>query len=282
MAASQAAGGAGAAVSGDRIEIRPCVEPQQLQPCVEMQRTVWQFGDADVMPLRLFVVAEKVGGKTLGAYDGDRMVGFVMGIPGVRGSRPYLHSHMLAVLKEYRDHGIGRRLKLAQREDALRRGFELIEWTFDPLEIKNAFLNLERLGAIVRRYSVNHYGESSSPLQGGLPTDRFVAEWWLRSRRVKVLLEEGSHPPVRAEEKVEVPGDIYAWKASEADRPRAREVQRRNRERFLSAFARGLAILGMERDSQGNGTFLLGRWDEDWSYTAAAGSSPSPPQLARH
>src|SRR5512146_2460491 len=103
----------------------------------------------------------------------------------MRGRHSYLHSHMMGVRESYRNAGLGRRVKLFQREDALARGFELIEWTFDPLEIKNAFLNLERLGAIARRYYVNQYGIFSSPLQGGLPTDRLGAEWWLKSKRVE-------------------------------------------------------------------------------------------------
>ena len=97
----------------------------------------------------------------------------------------YLHSHMLAVRKQYRNGGLGRRIKLFQREEALRHGFELIEWTFDPLEIKNAYLNIEKLGAIARRYTINQYGITTSPLQGGLPTDRLIAEWWLKSKRVE-------------------------------------------------------------------------------------------------
>ena len=83
-----------------------------------------------------------------------------------------------------------------QREEALARGIELIEWTFDPLEIKNAYLNIEKLGAIVRRYNINQYGITSSPLQGGLPSDRLIAEWWLKSKRVETLLATGKNPPI--------------------------------------------------------------------------------------
>jgi predicted GNAT superfamily acetyltransferase len=175
---------------------------------------------------------------------------------------------MLAVRNTFRNHGLGRRLKLAQRDDALQRGFELLEWTFDPLEIKNAHLNLARLGAIARRYSINHYGYSSSPLQGGLPTDRLVAEWWLKSKRVVNMLDKGQPPQIQVEKRIEVPGQIYAWKASDADRPRAAEIQKKNREQFRAAFAQGLIALGYERDAQNNdnGAFLLGRWDETWSY----------------
>ncbi len=112
-----------------------------------------------------------------------------MALPGYRNGYPYLHSHMLAVLPEYRNAGLGRRLKLAQRDDAIARGFDLMEWTYDPLEIKNAHLNIARLGAISRRYQPDFYGPSSSPLQGGLPTDRLYAEWWLNSPRVVNLLQ---------------------------------------------------------------------------------------------
>jgi predicted GNAT superfamily acetyltransferase len=175
---------------------------------------------------------------------------------------------MLAVRDTWRNHGLGRRLKLAQREDALQHGFELLEWTFDPLEIKNAHLNLARLGAIARRYSINHYGYSSSPLQGGLPTDRLVAEWWLKSKRVLNLLEKNQAPQFQVEKKIEVPAQIYAWKASANDRARAAEIQKRNREQFLQAFSQGLVALGYQRDAQDNGTFLLGRWEESWSYAS--------------
>jgi len=142
----------------------------------------------------------------------------------------------------------------------------LIEWTFDPLEIKNAYLNLMRLGAITRRYNINQYGITSSPLQGGLPTDRLVAEWWLSSNRVRTLLDGGSLPPFTAAAAISVPAQIYEWKASAADRGKAVEVQSRNREQFLNAFSSGLSVLGYERDAQGDGKFLLGRWDENWSY----------------
>jgi predicted GNAT superfamily acetyltransferase len=253
----------------DAIVIRRCHGAEELQACVNLQKEVWNFADADLVPLRMFIVADKVGGQVIGAFDGDTMVGFALSVPGTRSGKSYLHSHMLAVRESYRNLGLGRRLKLAQRDDALPRGIELIEWTFDPLEIKNAYLNLERLGAVARRYNMNQYGISSSPLQGGLPTDRLVAEWWLRSRRVEKLLGSGTRPAFDMVETVDVPARIYEWKASPATRDKAKEVQSRNRERFLAAFRQGLSALGYKRDAEGNGTFLLGRWDEDWSYGAA-------------
>ena len=264
MAGIQAAGSD--ALAAERIVVRRCEQDRELQACVEMQKEVWAFSDADTIPLRLFIVAQKIGGQVLGAFDGNELVGFALGIPGMRGGRPFLHSHMLAVRLGYRNTGVGRRIKLYQRDDALQRGFELVEWTFDPLEIKNAYLNIERLGAIARRYNINQYGTTMSPLHGGLPTDRLVAEWWLRSNRVEKLLAGGALPEFKVEENVSVPTEIYQWKASEAERWRAAQAQARNREVLIGAFARGLAVLGYRRDEQGNGTFLLGNWDEEWGY----------------
>jgi predicted GNAT superfamily acetyltransferase len=250
-------------------------------------------------------VAEKIGGQVIGGFDDGKMVAFAFSLPGARGGRSYLHSQMLAVRREYRNSGLGRQIKLFQRQDALAQGFELIEWTFDPLEIKNSYLNIERLGAIARRYSVNQYGITSSPLQGGLPSDRLVAEWWLKSKRVENLLQSlsdgsaaatwGQPPPALQSsaarqqdllasgrpgsqgrlsprgfetlKTISVPAEIYDWKDSPATRPPAAEVQESNRREFLQAFSDGLAVLGYERDQQGNGKFLLGRWDENWSYT---------------
>jgi predicted GNAT superfamily acetyltransferase len=255
-------------VSADSIVLRRCQGLDELRACVALQKEVWNFTDAELVPLRMFVVAEKVGGQVMGAFDGDVMVGFALSVPGTRSGHVYLHSHMLAVRKDHRNGGLGRRLKMLQREDALARGIELIEWTFDPLEIKNAYLNIEKLGAIARRYTINQYGITSSPLQGGLPSDRLIAEWWLKSKRVETLLATGKNPAIASESIVGVPGQIYDWKAAPETRGQAAQVQQSNREQFLRAFSQGLAVLGYERDSEGNGKYLLGRWDEKWSYAS--------------
>jgi predicted GNAT superfamily acetyltransferase len=256
-------------VSADPIEIRRCHGLDELRACVALQREVWNFTDAELVPLRMFVVAEKVGGQVMGAFDRGQMVGFALSVPGTRSGHVYLHSHMLAVRKDFRNAGLGRRLKLLQREDAIARDIELIEWTFDPLEIKNAYLNIEKLGAIARRYNINQYGITSSPLQGGLPSDRLIAEWWLKSKRVQTLLSSGKNPPFHRELDIEVPAKIYDWKAAPETRSKAQHIQERNREHFLKAFSPlGLAVLGYDRDPEGNGKFLLGHWDEKWSYAS--------------
>ena len=250
------------------VELRRCHGIEDFRACVGLQKEVWNFSDAELVPLRMFVVADKVGGQVMGAFEGDTMVGFALSVPGTRSGRIYLHSHMLAVRKDHRNGGLGRQLKLMQREDALARGIELIEWTFDPLEIKNAYLNIEKLGAVARRYNINQYGITSSPLQGGLPSDRLIAEWWLKSKRVERLLAEGKNAVARAVTSISVPAQIYDWKASAETRVRAKQVQEGNREQFLKAFANGLAVLNYERDAEGNGKYLLGRWDENWSYAS--------------
>ena len=257
------------------ILIRQCEGHDELEACVQMQVETWGYDPSDVIPRKAFLVIEKIGGQVLGAFDTSwagtsphgepkSMIGFAMSLPGVKagnkndmGPLPYLHSHMLAVREPYRNRGVGAQLKLEQRREALARGIRHMEWTFDPLEIKNAFLNIHKLGVIVCGYRVNFYGVSSSRLQGGLPTDRLLAEWHLDSPRVTAILE--GHPAAsRIEERIHVPASIYQWKASERDRERALAVQLENRRKFQQAFSRGLAVLGFVRDADGNGTFELG------------------------
>jgi predicted GNAT superfamily acetyltransferase len=240
------------------IELRALTESRQFQEAVELQKTVWGFNDVELLPVRLFVVATKVGGQAFGAFDGNEMVGFLLSIPGLKpGGGSYLHSHMLGVLAEYRNQGVGRMLKLRQRADALERGIELVEWTFDPLELKNAFFNMERLGAVVRRYVENQYGTTTSPLHGGLPTDRCVAEWWLASPHAEAVLARRT-PARNIDERIEVPADIDAIRREEPRR--AREIQKSLGARLMNGFDRGLAVIGFER-SESVGAYLLGRWE---------------------
>jgi predicted GNAT superfamily acetyltransferase len=241
------------------IDIRPLTERDDLKAAVRLQRQIWGFEDVDLIPLRVFVVAQKIGGQVFGAFDGTHLIGFCMAIPGLKpGGKTYLHSHMLGVLPEYRDARVGRSLKLAQRDDALARGIELIEWTFDPLEIKNAFFNMERLGAVVRRYVLNQYGTTSSPLHGGLPTDRCIAEWWLASPRVKAILAGEKFERPAVETRIEIPSEIATIRANEPEC--AREVQQKASDQFRAAFDQGLAVIGFEK-SERDGTYLIGKWE---------------------
>ncbi len=240
---------------GSQIEIRQIFQLDEFDEVLRLQAEVWGFADVELLPLRFFVVVSKVGGHVFGAYDGGRMIGFCFAIPGVKpNGQAYLHSHMLGVLPEYRNSGIGRRLKLRQRDEALARGIKLIEWTFDPLELKNAFFNIERLGAIVRRYYENQYGVTQSPLHGGLPTDRCIAEWWIDSPRVRRVLGGVGHARAAAAERIAYPADIARIRAEA--RECAREIQRANGLKFRDAFARGLAVTGFERTAT-HGIYLL-------------------------
>jgi predicted GNAT superfamily acetyltransferase len=243
------------------IEIRPLTAHSDFRDAVRLQKEIWGFEDVELLPLRLFVVANKIGGEALGAFDDGRMIGFCLAIPGLKpGGKSYLHSHMLGVLPEYRDARVGRRLKLAQRDAALARGVELIEWTFDPLEIKNAFFNMERLGAIVRRYVPNQYGTTTSPLHGGLPTDRCIAEWWIASPRARAIVAGEEFPRNPVEMRVAIPADIAEIRAN--DPRRARDIQQKASEQFQSAFDRGLAVIGFEKSKEA-GTYLFGKWESN-------------------
>ncbi len=167
---------------------------EDLNPCEDLQEAVWKFNKSDIIPPRFMRVLCKHGGFAMGAFDGNKMIGFVFGVPAIHYEKPSQHSHMLAVLPEYRNHNIGFKLKLAQREEALSRNIDLITWAFDPLQSRNAHLNINKLGVIACSYDINLYGESSSSkLHSGLGTDRFLAEWWLTSDKVKTIIDADSH-----------------------------------------------------------------------------------------
>ena len=231
------------------VTIRPCHAVEEFERMVELEFQVWGFGERDVVPSQMYVVASKIGGQVLGAFVREKMAGFVLAYPGIRDGRPYLHSHMAAVLPEFRNLGIGRKLKLAQREDALSRDIPLIEWTFDPLQTKNAHFNICRLGAIVRRYIPNVYGSTTSPLHAGLPTDRLVAEWPLASDRVVGIIS-GKEPERSPNfERVRIVVD-------EALPDRIADIQTTARERFQTLFDAGFAVTWFEREP-GGGSYIL-------------------------
>ncbi len=267
------------------IVVRQCAGFDEYDACVRLQTEIWGYDGRDTIPLREFIVLQRIGGQVIGAFDiarssqaeGDAngMIGFAMSMPAIIEGRTYLHSHMLAVLPEYRNVGIGRKLKLAQREEALARGIARMEWTFDPLEIKNAYLNIVRLGAVVHSYTPNFYGVFSSRLQAGLPTDRLHAEWWMESPRVIAALNGSPVTPREIRETIVVPAAIRRWKESPEDYFRAEQVQTEIRTKFLDAFARGLSVVGFSKGStgkneqgiessasEGDGIYLLAEWHQ--------------------
>ena len=237
------------------ITIEALTTGHQFREAVALQETIWGFEKIELLPVRLFITATKVGGQAFGGYSDGKMIAFCLAIPGIKpGGRAYLHSHMLGVLPEYRNSGIGRRLKLRQRDDALSRDLHLIEWTFDPLEVKNAYFNMQRLGAIVRRFVRNQYGMTSSHLHGGLPTDRCTAEWWIASDRVRRLIDGQpiENPPIV--ERISLTNEIGEIRRT--DPARAREIQADLADRLETAFAKELAVVGVERSAEAS-TYLL-------------------------
>lgn len=229
-----------AAEPADGVLIRACHGIEEFEACLRVEREVWRSSDLDVVPIPLFVVASETGGQVLGAFHGADLVGFTLAIAGWRERAPFLHSHMTAVLAPYRDRGVGRRLKLYQREDALARGIHLIEWTFDPLVTKNAYFNFMRLGALARRYLPNIYGITTSPLHGSLPTDRLVAEWHLESPNARRRIAGNSiAKPSKRSVRIAIPSNIEELRT---DHPSgALEVQAEARAQFQEWFAKGYA-----------------------------------------
>lgn len=235
--------------------VRKCEDIEEFQRCVELQKEIWGEADIEVEPATLFVVASETGGQVLGAFDGERLVGYTLAVVGFLNGTVFLHSHMTGVLAEYRDRGVGRALKLAQREEALGRGIRLVAWTFDPLETRNAYFNLNRLGAISRKYLANLYGVTTSPLHRGLPTDRLWVEWQLDSKRVAAAIANLAKEPPEGAALIELP-EVES-RGSET----AEKVQARIREEFRRWFAKGYAAIGMRRTAAG-AAYVLAPWSD--------------------
>lgn len=160
------------------IEIRDMTTLEDFLACVQLQKEVWGFDDPyDVVPVPLLMIAQRNDGVALGAYEGNRMIGFVYSLPGTYHGKRVQWSHMLAVVAEHRNSDIGYRLKMEQYRISQQKQYDVIEWTYDPLESRNAHFNLRKLGCTAHEYEVNIYGETSSPLHMGMPTDRLIAHW---------------------------------------------------------------------------------------------------------
>ncbi len=237
------------------IEVRDCATFEEFDRCIELQREAFALPDLEVTPRRHLIVTRRAGGWTLGAFSGREMVGFVHHMVAVTGEGEVIgYSHMMAVARAYQNHGVGARLKWAQRARALGEGQRLIRWTWDPMQARNAHFNLNRLGVEVRSYAVNFYGTDyitmprEETVNGvSLDSDRLFAEWSLDSARVGRLAEGGpvDYAPAPAQT-IEIPSD---WATLvRQDKARARREQLRVRAEFQDAFTAGLVCAGFQRD----------------------------------
>lgn len=232
--------------------IRKLKTHEEYLAAEDIQRTVWHFPEREVIPLNELVVAQKNGGHVFGAFEKGRLVAFCFGVPGYKDGKVYHYSRMLGVLPEFQDRGLGHTLKLKQREYVIEQGLDLVRWTFDPLQSRNAYLNIEKLGCVVREYVVNIYGQSGSQFNRGLETDRFVPEWWVKSKRVADRLAGRGRPTMKdalawePKLRVEIPVDIDELKVR--DLAAAQRARLETREAFLKAFKKGLAVTGFASD----------------------------------
>src|SRR5487761_124316 len=232
-----------------KFSTRACCSLQDFAGCGDLQRTIWGYTEPELYPLRLFVNLGRAGGLVLGAFTpGGDLIGFTAAMPAWRGKQRYYHSLSLGVLPGYQGQGVGKALKREQRRRALRAGIERIEWTFDPMRAKNALFNLEKLGAVVRHYVPDYYGAVESRLQQGLPSDRLICEWQLRSGRVRraakgLASHHGAGPPAAV---VPIPPDFVAIAANQSTV--ARNLQAKVRRDLLRRLRRGLVITGFLLD----------------------------------
>lgn len=233
------------------INLRECTTVEELGNCVQLQRDVFALPEIEISPVRHFIVTKNAGGFTLGAFVDEELIGFVLSVPAfLRGEKAF-YSHMTAVKKEFQSYGIGAKLKWAQRERALEKGVKYIKWTFLPVQARNAFFNLEKLGAIVRHYEPNFYGTDYSTAHEqdgnyGLDSDRLFAEWHLESDKVKALAKAEKF--VETDEivqKIEIPNN---WdELIKSDLQKGIDEQNRIKSEFQNAFAKGLIAKGFER-----------------------------------
>jgi predicted GNAT superfamily acetyltransferase len=277
------------------LRFRDLHTADEYRQVMDLEARVWGFTDLnDMVTLPVFTITVKRGAILIGAYDpADRMVGFVYSIVGMKPPRQVLQwSHMLGVLPEYRNSGLGRALKLAQRHKALAQGYELIEWTYDPLQAMNAHLNFTKLGVVAEEYHRNVYGESTSVLHKGTPTDRLVAQWWIGRPHVERRVGAASSLPVRTDAlagavKINETHATQAWLANTAvdlaldDRRLVLEIpmgftemqreapelalewRMQTREIFETYFRRGYRVVDFFLDRAGQrGRYLLAVGDE--------------------
>lgn len=261
------------------MNIRKLESEEEYREAERLQSEVWKFPDREIIPLNELVILQKHGGHVFGAFDrGGRMVAFCFGQPGYRAGKIYHYSRMLGVRPEFQDSGIGSVLKLKQRDYVLDQGIKLVQWAFDPLQSRNAYFNVEKLGCVIGEYHVNLYPGSNSSFNKGLIPDRFCAEWWIASRRVRDRLagrkeayDLEAYPPLLATREndegwrtpdgkplrlsgkrlsVEIPSDINALKQD--DLRLAQRWRAKTRDAFLLAFSKGYVVRGFASPVEGS------------------------------
>lgn len=236
------------------IEIRECTHLEELAACVDLQREVFALPELELSPVRHFVVTKNAGGFILGAYSNDELIGFVLSVPALLRDEKAFYSHMTAVRPDFQSHGVGAKLKWRQRDRALELGVNYVKWTFEPWKARNAYFNLEKLGATMSEYARNFYGidyTTASQTTGniGLASDRLFAEWHLTSEKVQALAVGENYSETREPAaKVEVPNEWFSLVAKSTDEALA--VQSRIRRDFEAAFSQGLVAQGFERDEE--------------------------------
>ncbi|MBX3280880.1 MAG: GNAT family N-acetyltransferase [Acidobacteria bacterium] len=237
------------------IEIRECTTIEQLSECVVLQREVFALPEVELSPVRHFIVTKNAGGFTLGAFDGDELAGFVLSVPAVMHGERALYSHMTGVRPKYQSLGLGASLKWAQRARALSEDIRYIKWTFEPVKARNAYFNLEKLGATVSDFQENFYGTDygTAPEQAdkkfGLASDRLFAEWDLKSDKVEALAAgEKFIQPGAPTASVQIMPDWLALVAQDPEKARAEQL--RIRVEFETAFDFGMVCRGFYRDDE--------------------------------
>jgi len=238
------------------LEIRECTTVEEFTECVQIQRQVFGLPDVELSPVRHFVVTKNAGGFAIGAFDNDRLAGFVLSVPAfLRGERAY-YSHMTGVREEYQSFGVGAKLKWDQRKRALAEGVKYVKWTFEPVKARNAYFNLEKLGAVAREYKPNFYGtDYATSSKVGLASDRLFAEWHLNDPKVEALAAGKSFAEERKPVgRVEILND---WLALVRSSPaKALAAQTRIRSDLEAAFGNGYVARGFTRDDE-RPAFLL-------------------------
>jgi len=262
------------------INIRECLTVEDFNQCIELERAVWRDDDIDIMPIRLYMISRACNAPTIGAFDDSgRLVGFVHTSLALIGRNVVYHSHMAAVVEDLRHQDIGFRIKLAQRDRAIEAGIPLIIWTFDPLQSRNAHFNINKLGAVIRRYEVNYYGEGVSTIfDPDVPSDRVFAEWWVSSPHVEAAFSGRRHP-VEAVVKVNIPDDIGLVRERSLEEHKRWRVEAR--ENFLSALGTGMIARGFDRDpSRSESRYLFGPDEAQFHFSAYDGAKSREQLLA--